>query len=190
VSDVEPFCVSEFSGYEPSGRRGIGYSFEISENMPEMYTLSLPVGKGNPTAVEAPVYVHEVHLLFEEVSSDLCELESSCRSAVQSIFGSLETVWSVALVDLYRCPQTKQISHVIQIAYCSVQAAISRGLADSFREAIEKRICGISYVLYYLYIYTHSYFIDYRLCSHIFSEILSSEKTLSVSIRKSSGRGL
>lgn len=152
VSDVEPFRISEFSGYEPSGRRGIGYSFEISENMPEMYTLSLPVGKGNP-AVEAPMYVHEVHLLFEDVSSDLYELESSCRIAVHSICGSLETVWSVALVDLYRCPQTKQISHVIQISYCSVRAAISRSLADSLREAVEKKLCGIFNIFSYLNIH-------------------------------------
>ena len=189
MSAVESFRVSDFSGYEPSGRRGIGYSFEISEDMPEIYTLSLPVRGGNP-AVEAPVYVHEVHLLFEAVSSDLHELESACRSAVHSICGSSEAVWSVALVDLYRCPQTKQISHVIQIAYCSTQAAISRGLADSFREAVEKSICGISYVFSIYILILPSSFIKCRLCMHIFSAILSSDKGHSVSIRKCSGRGL
>jgi len=109
----------------------------------EFEILNLRPTESSPPAAEAPLYVHEVHILINGVHPDLQAFEKSCNEAARELCSDPTAVWSVRLVDLYKCPQSKRISHVIQIAYCSIKSAISRDLADTFREGVENRLCGI-----------------------------------------------
>ena len=84
-------------------------------------------------AIESPCYVHEVHLLFESVHSSLPQLEQIIRSWCLQHTSFKQYVQSVHLVDLYVCPSSRQISHVVQISYGTLYHSLSRDLADEFR---------------------------------------------------------
>jgi hypothetical protein len=119
LAGVDAFIETDYPGYFPQGHRGHGGRF--SYNSPELYTLCTPTREQEDiqvSALSAPLYVHEVHLLHTSVVSDLQALEARAREYCKSIATALgwsDAVWSVHLVDLYICPRTQLISHTIQV---------------------------------------------------------------------------
>lgn len=111
------------------------------------------VRKGSSTvssaAVQVPVFAHELHLLRPSLAPDLADLEVSARHHLRELFQQLwlsgdtrcrDPLWSLHLVDLYRCPRSGQISHALQITYGSAAACVDRGHADELRQHAERAL--------------------------------------------------
>ena len=119
--DSYPFDPSNFPGYSPIGHRGYGGAFPYRS--PELYVLAKPSLSSSSLcediiACQAPLYVHEVHLLVERLVDNLADFEAVAATEVRKIAADIQwsdAVWSVHIVDLYVCPRTQLISHTIQV---------------------------------------------------------------------------
>lgn len=112
LHEIDTFVEGDYPGYLPMGHRGHGGRFSYSQ--PEIYTL----GFQEKVACQAPLYMHEVHLLHHSVMKDLSVFEQRARECVREVAtaqGWSDSVWSVHLVDLYVCPRTQLVSHTLQV---------------------------------------------------------------------------
>jgi hypothetical protein len=141
VTEVTPFDRSLFKGYTPQGHRGHGGSFFIDHA--QGFTLMQP-GIG-VQAAQCTVYAHELHLLSPSINPDLLTLEDMAKAAIYTIVSSLsyDPIWSVVLVDLYRCPSSGHLCHVLQISYGSLTYPVTRRDADNYRVKIEQALPSI-----------------------------------------------
>lgn len=108
------FDEAAYLGYEPIGHRGYGGRFSYS--LPETYLIEFP--KSSSVACQAPLYVHEVHLLHDFVIEDLVYFEKRAHTFATQICCSIgfdDALWCLHLVDLYVCPRTSKVSHTIQV---------------------------------------------------------------------------
>jgi len=138
VFDVEG--LSEH-GYSPAGHRGSGGSFPTRRA--ELFLLERPGADGDGArAIQAPVFVFEIHLLGAQMQ-DAQKLEADCRRSVNDLLGAHalpQALWSVNMVDLYIEPKTRQVSHTLQIAIASTVHAVGRTAADDMRALIEREL--------------------------------------------------
>lgn len=152
MTKIEPFNATDINGYLPTGRRGKSKSFKTVESLTKshLYTFKVPDNphhEGSVCSVESPLYAHEMHLLSDSIVEDLEAFEQSAKNAILSIFEksnlppSLRTaLWSVHMVDLYICSQSKKFSHSLQITYCSKTAAVGRDSANLLRGVAEEQL--------------------------------------------------
>ena len=136
---IKPFSASDFTGYKPLGHRGHGGSFLIDDS--EVFSLQKSLESRQ--ALQAPLYIHEVHLLAKGIVLDVAIFQSKARYLVQQLCNDINkshALWTVNLVDIYICPRTRKISHVFQISYCSLTQSLSRQEADSIRSYIETNL--------------------------------------------------
>ena len=101
----------DYPGYKPSGHRGYGGGFELGNA--EIFILSQYQTQENhkaKVAIQAPVYVHEVHL-FDDTSSlttepilnKLKRIENDIKSAVYDICKThnlLHALWTVIMIQI------------------------------------------------------------------------------------------
>lgn len=140
VNDVVNYDPNWFEGYSPLGRRGHGGSFLLGSS--EFIKVAKPTNDSTLQAIQAPLYVHEVHLLAPDMIRDYFQFEKNTQEAVREIcfeYGFEDALWTVHLVDIYETPKSSHlVSHAIQICYCSLTRSISRSIADSFRRIMEE----------------------------------------------------
>lgn len=139
VSSNCSFLHDRFPGYNSRGHRGHGGSFPT--RIATTYGLQLP--GPNVRAVQAPLYTHEMHLLADTIVEDINAFEHSVGEDVRHIcscHGWNDVVWSVNLVDMYVCPNTHQVSHTIQIAYCSLTLGLGKLECERIREIMESEL--------------------------------------------------
>lgn len=131
--DVETL---EMYGYSPQGHRGSGGTFPTRRA--EIFQLQDPRVR-DIEAIQAPIYVHEVHLLSSKmhVAGDLVADATLAVEDILKQHGHAPALWSVLLVDFYVEPKSQLISHTLQIAYGSRYHAIGRTKADAMRAIIE-----------------------------------------------------
>jgi len=143
VSSRADLELSEFHnlGYSPQGHRGSGGTFPTRQA--EIFRLVAPDSERNKVAVQAPCYVHELHLLDSKMHA-ASALESAAEMAVIALLAEkglpTSSLWSTLLVDFYVCPRTQLLSHTLQLAYCSETHALGRSAADAIRELVESEL--------------------------------------------------
>jgi len=160
ITHSHPFRLSDYPHYCPSGHRGHGGAFSLGEA--RVYHITHPVEGGEtgeergeicstvPQAIQAPVYVHELHLLSECLPVQVKRLERMVGGAVYRVcqeYGWMDVLWSVHMVDVYKCPRTERVSNVFQIAYCSLTRAVDRDYADMMRAEMEVQIPRLTRLL-------------------------------------------
>ena len=141
----QPFPLELFAplGYLPSGRRGIDKSFGTYS--PRLISLRPRTIYGQ-SAVAAPVFVHEVHLLMNKTEPDTRGLLRRVEQCLQEICsdhcGRFAPEQKCLLVDTYHCPRTHNTSYVFQIAYANLDGslAFSRGAANLLKGAVERAL--------------------------------------------------
>jgi len=134
----KPFNSSDYIGYQHKGHRGHGGSFLIDNA--EIFCLQKKLK--NP-ALQAPLYIHEVHVLANGIALDVNIFQAKARYLVKKLCNEIDknhALWTVNLVDIYVCPRTSKISHVFQISYCSLTKPLSRQEADDIREYVETKL--------------------------------------------------
>lgn len=97
----------------------------------------------NSIALQAPLYIHEVHVLASGIALDVNLFQAKARYLVKQLCSNIamsQALWTVNLVDIYICPKSKKISHVFQISYCSLTQSLSRKSADDIRSYIENNL--------------------------------------------------
>ena len=122
-------------GYSPKGHRGHGGWFPTRRA--EIFRLESP--RNESLAVQAPVFVHEVHLLAADMRES-APLEAAVSEAVRSLLSEQDlppALWSAHMVDLYVDKQSGLVSHTLQLAYCSTTHAVGRSAADDMRSVVE-----------------------------------------------------
>ena len=135
---INPFSANDYTGYKPLGHRGHGGSFLIDGS--ESYYLQKSL---NETALQAPLYIHEVHVLANGIVLDVNLFQSKARYLVKELCSNINkshALWTVNLVDIYICPRSRKVSHVFQISYCSLTHPLSRKDADDIRSYIENKL--------------------------------------------------
>jgi len=99
----------------------------------ELYTIASPVHDNNSrldtdvVACQAPLYVHEIHLISSTVDesflTDTSHYESIVTCYIECLFDILHKqemltiknpLWSVDFVDLYICPKRNKLIYTIQ----------------------------------------------------------------------------
>ena len=149
--------------YEPVGWRGnLGKFSAYRGDNANVFTMKDPLNNIESDimavkAVQAPLYSHELHLLFPNVTTDVQQLEANITALAREICSETslslsnkneewashykDIVFSVHLVDLYICPSSSQISHAIEIGMCSMSyPVIDRNTADLMRIAIQDKL--------------------------------------------------
>jgi len=110
---------------------GHGGSFIVGK--PELYTIarSSPIDNSRHStglvACQAPLYVHEIHLISSTIDeaflSDTSAYEMTVTCYIEGMIESLyrikklsikNPVWSVDFVDLYICPRRNKLIYTIQ----------------------------------------------------------------------------
>jgi len=133
--------------YGPLGRRGNRGAFSSYDGSNAvLLTFEAPGAAKEVVAVQAPLYSHELHLLSSSMISDVAHLEHTAEAAARRICaeaGHPEALWSCHLVDVYICPQTRLISHALEISYCSLRSPVGRGEADRMRRCIEEKLVEV-----------------------------------------------
>jgi len=133
-----PFSATDYIGYKQRGHRGHGGSFLIdgSESFWIQKSLKQP-------ALQAPLYIHEVHVLAVGIVLDVDLFQAKTRYLVKELCSDINkshALWTVNLVDIYICPRSRKVSHVFQISYCSLTQPLSRKDADDIRSYIENKL--------------------------------------------------
>ena len=116
LTEVAAFDNSAYPGYTPIGHRGYGGKF--SYTLAEIYRIDFP--KPFVKACQAPLYLHEIHLLNDCAIANLVSFEHHARLAAARVCDDLgfeDALWSLHLVDLYVCPRTRKVSHTLQVNY-------------------------------------------------------------------------
>ena len=122
-------------GYSPKGHRGHGGWFPTRRA--EIFRLEIP--SNEDLAVQAPVFVHEVHLLAADMRES-APLEAAVAEAVRALLSEQDlppALWSAHMVDVYVDKSSGLVSHTLQIAYCSTTHAVGRSKADEMRSVVE-----------------------------------------------------
>ena len=95
------------------------------------------------SALQAPLYIHEVHVLAVGIVLDVDLFQAKTRYIVMKLCSDINkshALWTVNLVDIYICPRSRKVSHVFQISYCSLTEPLSRKDADDIRIYIENKL--------------------------------------------------
>lgn len=95
------------------------------------------------SALQAPLYIHEVHVLAGGIVLDVDLFQAKTRYLVKELCSNINkshALWTVNLVDIYICPRSRKVSHVFQISYCSLTEPLSRQDADDIRNYIENKL--------------------------------------------------
>lgn len=146
VVNSDIFDIAQFTGYSLAGHRGYGGRFPIGEAV--TYTLQQSPADGHAATeykYQAPLFVNEVHVIADITIDEIPSLEAAAEKAVKRIcsehgsWGS-EIVWSVNLIDIYACPRTGEISHTLQISYCSKFVPLGRNRTDEIGKRVESEL--------------------------------------------------
>jgi predicted GIY-YIG superfamily endonuclease len=154
--DISPL---ERLGYSPKGRRGKDRNFStylgdnavlLTLECPSLASLSISSSNGDNDsnsnmnnlirAEQAPLYVHETHLLSSILTHDVTLLETTAAAIIRQICsenGFPNSLWSCHMVDVYVCPRTRSVSHALQISYCSLTHPLGRAKAEMLKNAVE-----------------------------------------------------
>ena len=130
VTHCDNFHHQWFEGYTPSGRRGIDSGF--SANFNEMISMKVAADCAE-IAMESPCYVHEIHIVLDQIYSSFTMLEMRMKHFFMQDTMMRKYLQSVHLVDLYMCPTSKEVVHAIQVTYASLHYALAREEADICR---------------------------------------------------------
>ena len=145
VTNAQAFHVEGLGelGYSPQGHRGSGGSFPTRQA--EIFRLEEP--RDGVSAVQAPVFVHEIHLLGTAGQWSAHQLESKASEAARALLvehGFPDALWAIHMVDFYTPDPTRceVVSHTLQLAYCSTEQPVGRSTADEMRALMERELSG------------------------------------------------
>lgn len=119
-----------------SSTLSIGHGGSFIVGNPELYTIASPSSVSSSSscrhytaivACQAPLYVHEIHLISSTVDeaflANTSSYEMMIACFIECLFESLyehkrlsvkNPVWSVDFVDLYICPRRNKLIYTIQ----------------------------------------------------------------------------
>ena len=96
---IKPFAANDYVGYKPLGHRGHGGSFLIDGS--ESFSIQKSLKQ---SALQAPLYIHEVHVLAVGIVLDVDLFQAKTRYIVMELCSDINkshALWTVNLVDIY-----------------------------------------------------------------------------------------